>query len=103
MFAQQLLLLQIYALTKQLNIENLIMKEEERTDLPEKASNVLNEFQAINEDGDIFKQMFKYSVIPTIIHDMEMNIIDANDSALEEFGYSYNEFKKNKYIRSPYR
>lgn len=50
------------------------------------------DFQHIDLEGDIFKQIFKYSIIPTIVHDLSMNIIDVNDSALEEFGYSYEEF-----------
>ncbi len=49
------------------------------------------DFQRIDEGNDLFKQMFKYSVIPTIIHDMDMNIINVNDSAVDEFGYSRNE------------
>jgi PAS domain S-box-containing protein len=48
-------------------------------------------FQPIDEDGDIFKQMFTYSVIPIIIHDMEMKIMDVNDRAIEAFGYSKRE------------
>ena len=54
----------------------------------------LKDFQQIDEGGDIFKQMFKYSIIPTIIHDMEMNIINANDSAIAEFGYTRDELLK---------
>ena len=52
------------------------------------------DFQKINEKGDIYKQMFTYSVIPIIIHDMEMNIINVNDSAINQFGYPYEEFLK---------
>lgn len=55
------------------------------------ASNPWEDFQQIDETGDIFRQMFKYSIIPTIIHDMEMNIINVNDAALKEFGYSRKE------------
>lgn len=58
---------------------------------PDGSPNPFADFQEINEQGDIFRQMFKYSVIPTIIHDMEMNIINANDRAVEEFGYSTEE------------
>lgn len=60
------------------------------------ASNPWKDFQQIDVEGDIFKQIFKYSIIPTIVHDMEMNIINANDKAVEEFGFSRNElFKKS--------
>ncbi len=58
--------------------------------------NPFSDFQQIDEGSDIFKQMFKYSVIPTIIHDMEMNIINVNDSAVEQFGYSRKELLKKK-------
>ena len=48
----------------------------------------MKNFQEIDTEGDIFKQMFKYSVIPTLVHDMDMNIVNANDSAVKEFGFS---------------
>ena len=48
-------------------------------------------FKKIDVEGDIFKQIFKYSVIPTVVHDMEMNILNANDSAVKMFGYSMDE------------
>jgi PAS domain S-box-containing protein len=51
----------------------------------------MKNFQEIDTEGDIFKQMFKYSVIPTLVHDMDMNIVNANDSAVKEFGFSRNE------------
>ena len=57
-------------------------------------SNPWKDFQRINLRGDIFKQIFKYSIIPTLVHDMEMNIINANDSAVEEFGFSRKELLK---------
>ncbi|MDX1472090.1 MAG: PAS domain S-box protein, partial [Flavobacteriaceae bacterium] len=56
----------------------------------------LEGFHVIDERGDIFKQVFRYSIIPTLIHDMDMNILDANDKALEEFGYSMEELKTLK-------
>jgi len=52
----------------------------------------LDDFQRLDPAGDIFKQIFKYSVVPTIIHDLEMNILDVNDSAIEQFGYQKPEF-----------
>lgn len=66
------------------------------------ASNPWEDFQQIDETGDIFRQMFKFSIIPTLIHDMEMNIINANDAALKEFGYSRKElFKKSIFDLHP--
>ena len=55
------------------------------------ASNLMKGFQEIDVERDIYKQIFKYSVVPTIVHDMEMNIFNANDSALLLFGYSMDE------------
>ncbi|MCX2745491.1 PAS domain-containing sensor histidine kinase [Mangrovivirga sp. M17] len=60
-----------------------------RKDRP--SSKSYNNFKAIDVKGDIYKQIFKHSPIPTIVHDMEMNIIDINNSALEEFGYKQEE------------
>ena len=70
------------------------MKKDTPTDKTQDLSNPFDNFQQIDKDGDIFRQMFRYSLIPTIIHDMEMNILNVNDSALEEFGYSRDEFLK---------
>ena len=72
------------------------MKKATNTLNSNNSSNPFADFQEINEHEDIFRQMFKYSVIPTIIHDMEMNIINANDRAVEQFGYSQKElFEKS--------
>ena len=38
--------------------------------------------------------MFQFSPLPIIVHDMNMNIIDVNNKAVEEFGYSKEEFLK---------
>ncbi|WNH10488.1 sensor histidine kinase [Thalassobellus suaedae] len=51
----------------------------------------MKDFQQIDTGGDIFKQIFKLTVIPILVHDMEMNIMNANDSAVEQFGFSRNE------------
>ena len=67
------------------------MEKEKKLNNPNIIQNPFADFQQIDENSDIFKQMFRYSVIPTIVHDMKMNIINANDSALEEFGYSKKE------------
>ncbi|MAW97011.1 MAG: hypothetical protein CMF33_17530 [Leeuwenhoekiella sp.] len=53
-----------------------------------------NDFKYLDKDRDIYKQIFTYSVIPILVHDMEMNILDANDSALALFGYEYDELQK---------
>jgi len=43
-------------------------------------------------DGEVrYKKLFQFSPDPIIIHDMDMNIIDANDKATQEFGYSKEE------------
>ncbi|HKK89090.1 MAG TPA: PAS domain S-box protein [Saprospiraceae bacterium] len=55
----------------------------EEPDKPEK----IDEFRKINLNEDLYRQIFRHSVIPVIVHDIEMNIIDANDSAVDEFGY----------------
>lgn len=68
-------------------------KERNKSQNPN-ASNRWKDFQKIDVEGDIFKQIFKYSTIPIIVHDMDMNIINANDSVLEEFGYSREELLK---------
>lgn len=56
--------------------------------------NPRNDFQQIDTKSDVYKQIFKYSVIPTVVHDKNAIIIDANDSAIEEFGFSRNELLK---------
>jgi PAS domain S-box-containing protein len=70
-----------------------MVNEKNKPDTSE-VSNPWKDFQQIDEGDDIFKQIFKYAVIPIIIHDLDMNIINANDSAVEVFGYSKNELLK---------
>ena len=55
-----------------------------------------NDFRYIDKERDIYKQIFTYSVIPILVHDMEMNILNANDSAVELFGFNYDELLKKK-------
>ncbi|GAF01762.1 virulence sensor protein BvgS precursor [Saccharicrinis fermentans DSM 9555 = JCM 21142] len=50
-----------------------------------------DEFKLLNEEENMYKQMLQFSLIPIIIHDTEMNIIDANEKALEELGYTKDE------------
>ncbi|QSE98800.1 PAS domain S-box protein [Fulvivirga lutea] len=52
----------------------------------------LKDFKYLDPNKDIYKQIFEFSIIPTIVHDLNMNIIDVNNSALKEFGYSKEEF-----------
>lgn len=53
-------------------------------------------FQELNKNDELYKQMFQLSLIPILIHDMKMNIIDANQRAIEEFGYPKDELLKKK-------
>ncbi len=55
-----------------------------------------NGFQLLDKSGNIYKQMFNLSLIPVIVHDMEMNIIEVNKSAVKQFGYPENEFLQKK-------
>ncbi|MCK0136055.1 PAS domain-containing sensor histidine kinase [Arenibacter sp. S6351L] len=55
-----------------------------------------NNFQQVDVNRDIYKQIFKYSIFPKIVHDADMCIIDANSSAIKEFGFSRNELLKKK-------
>jgi two-component system CheB/CheR fusion protein len=55
-----------------------------------------SEFQQLNENENLYKQMFQFSLIPVLIHDLDMNILDANIKAVEEFGYSKEELQKKK-------
>jgi PAS domain-containing protein len=49
-------------------------------------------FFPIDDGRDIYRQMFDHSVVPVIIHDMEMNIIDVNQAATRLFGYERETF-----------
>ena len=61
------------------------------TNIPGESSNPYENFQKIDIKEDIFRQIFEYSIIPILVHDMNMNILNANESAVAEFGYSKNE------------
>lgn len=52
------------------------------------------EFQEFRRSGELYKQIFNCSVLPIIIHDMYLNIIEVNDTAVAEFGYSREELLK---------
>lgn len=49
------------------------------------------EFQELLKTGKLYRQIFDCSVLPIIIHDMYLNIVDVNDKTLEVFGYSKEE------------
>lgn len=49
------------------------------------------DFKQLKNDENLYKQMFEFSLIPILIHDMEMNILDANQMAIQEFGYTKEE------------
>ena len=50
--------------------------------------------EALKENEERYKQMYQFSPDSIIIHDMDMNILDANNKAVEEFGYSKVELLK---------
>lgn len=52
------------------------------------------EFKKFDENQNIYKQMFQFSPFAIFIHDIDMNIIDANDKAVDQFGYSKQELLK---------
>ncbi|MCB1159379.1 MAG: PAS domain S-box protein [Leptospiraceae bacterium] len=59
-----------------------------------KISNSFTDFLQSDKNNNIFYKIFKHSVIPIIIHDLDMHILDINDSALHEFGYTKEEILK---------
>ena len=66
-------------------------------------TNPFEEFLQVKITNDIYKQVFKYSIFPKIIHNMDMRIIEANDSAIKEFGYPKNELLGKKLIDLQYK
>nr|MDA3797764.1 PAS domain S-box protein [Kiritimatiellia bacterium] len=54
--------------------------------------------EALKENEERYKQIYQFSPDSIIILDMDMNILDANDKAVEEFGYSKVELLKKKII-----
>lgn len=77
---------------------NKEMNEKDNSD----NTNPFEEFLQAKITNDIYKQVFKYSIFPKIIHNMDMRIIEANDSAIKEFGYPKNELLSKKLIDLQY-
>ncbi|NQV17478.1 MAG: PAS domain S-box protein, partial [Armatimonadetes bacterium] len=50
--------------------------------------------EALKENKERYRQIYQFSPDSIIIHDMDMNILDANSKAVEEFGYSEVELLK---------
>jgi len=67
------------------------MKKESNKDSSKRA-NLSRKLRQIDDEGDVYKQIFEHSVIPIVVHDLEMNIIKVNNSAVELFGYQRTEF-----------
>ncbi|MEG3659477.1 PAS domain-containing sensor histidine kinase [Arenibacter palladensis] len=78
---------------------NKEMNEKDNSDY----TNPFEEFLQVKITNDIYKQVFKYSIFPKIIHNMDMRIIEANDSAIKEFGYPKNELLGKKLIDLQYK
>jgi len=52
--------------------------------------------EALKENEERYRQIYQYSPDSIIIHDMDMNILDANNKAVEELGYSKEELLEMK-------
>ena len=50
--------------------------------------------EALKENEERYRQIYQFSPDSIIIHDMDMNILDANNKAVKEFGYSKVELLK---------
>ena len=78
---------------------NKEMNEKDNSD----NTNPFEEYFQVKNSNNIYKQVFKYSIFPKIVHNMDLRIIEANDSAVKEFGYSKNELLKKKIIDLHYK
>ncbi|MDP8206153.1 MAG: PAS domain S-box protein [Candidatus Electryonea clarkiae] len=52
--------------------------------------------ETLKENEDRYRQIYQFSPDSVIIHDMDMNILNANNKAVEEFGYSKKELLEMK-------
>lgn len=71
------------------------MKKPAKPDIPQNQKQK-EQFRTLKPDSNLYRQMFEHSVIAILIHDLNMNIIDVNDKAIELFGYSKEELLKQK-------
>ena len=55
-----------------------------------------SDFHELESNKNIYHQMFEFSLLPILIHDMDMNITAANQKAVEEFGYPKEELLQKK-------
>ena len=67
------------------------------------ASDLWQDFLQVDVSRNIYKQIFKNSIFPKIVHNMDMRIIEANESAVKEFGFSQSELLKKKLIDLQYK
>lgn len=56
------------------------------------------EYRNLLHSKELYKQIFDSSVLPIIIHDMYLNIIEVNDKFEEVFGYSREEILELKLL-----
>jgi len=52
--------------------------------------------EALKENEERYRQIYQFSPNSIIIHDLDMNILDANNKAIEDLGYSKAELLKKK-------
>ncbi|MDP8239797.1 MAG: PAS domain S-box protein [Candidatus Hatepunaea meridiana] len=52
--------------------------------------------ETLKENEDRYRQIYQFSPDSIIIHDMDMNILDANNKTVEKFGYSKKELLEMK-------
>ena len=52
--------------------------------------------ETLKENEDRYRQIYQFSPDSIIIHDLDMNILDVNNKAVEEFGYSKKELLEMK-------
>jgi len=52
--------------------------------------------ETLKENEERYREIFKFSPDSIIIHDLDMNILNVNDTAVKEFGYSKKELLEKK-------
>ncbi|WP_321288786.1 PAS domain S-box protein [uncultured Sunxiuqinia sp.] len=66
------------------------------TDVKQAEADLISAKDRIETSEKKYRQLFQNSPDSVIVHDLEMNIIDVNDRATAEFGYSREEFLQKK-------